>query len=132
MKMTKQKFYLMVADVTGDTRIMIEWDPKNPKSVEEMQNRFTELKNKGYIFFECEGFEGEYKTKGMPVKTFNESTGRLVGEQYFENMEHCSKEEVILTKTVKDTEANKEFDPEKNEPKDESTYGAVKKNVLGG
>jgi hypothetical protein len=125
-KMAKQHFYLMIADVTGDTRIMVSWDPEDPNSVEEMKAKFNELKRKGYIFYECEGFEGNYTTKGAPVKNFVPAVGQLIGEPYFDDLEYSESEEVILTGTMNETEETSFFDPNETSLKDGSTYGAAK------
>lgn len=139
IEMAKKQIYLMVADVTGDTRMVLEWDPKNPEDVKEMKARFLEYRKKGYIFYECKGFLGKYKPKGKPVKDFDKSTKVLIGEKHFDDLKKILKdgesasfkaEEVILTDTVSDTEETVMFDPETEEPKDGTTYGAV--NMVSG
>jgi hypothetical protein len=124
--MAKQKFYLMIADFTGDTRLMITWDPQDPKSVAEVKARFAELKAKGYIFYECEGFEGEYKPKGMPMKQLDETVGRVIAEQYFDDLEFSQKEEVILTNVKNPTEETSVIDPVEDVLQNGTTLGAMK------
>ena len=132
--MTKKRIYLMIPDQTGDTRMMLEWDPSDPESVKEMKARFTEYRKKGYLFYECKGFLGKYKPKGKPVKTFDSSAKRLLGEKHFDDLKETLMEkpaqkiieqEVMLTDIVAQTEEMEIVHPETDELKDGATYGAA-------
>jgi hypothetical protein len=143
--MTTNEIFLMIADETGDTRIKLEWDPKDPESVKEMKRSFAEYRKKGYLFYECKGFLGKYKAKGKPIKEFDKDSKRLVGEKHFDDLKKIlsstpsqtdtnpkvKAEEVMLTETVTDTIETEIFDSEKEEPKNGSTYGLVN-TVSGG
>lgn len=133
--MEKKRIYLMIPDQTGDTRMMLEWDPNDPESVKEMKARFLEYRKKGYLFYECKGFLGKYKPKGKPVKEFDKSVKRLLGEKHFDDLKETltevspsskvTEQEVILTETVKHTEEMEIVHPENEELKDGATYGVA-------
>lgn len=134
-----KKIYLMIADTSGDTRVTLEWDPKDPESVKEMKSRFLEYRKKGYLFYKCKGFLGKYKPKGKPVKEFEKTAKKLIGEKHFDDLKAILKEEndklkveeVILTETVKETEENDVINIENEEFEDEATYGVLP-TVSGG
>lgn len=138
--MDKKRVYVLIADESGDTRIMIEWTPGDRQSELEAKTRFMDYRKKGYLFYECKGFLGKYKPKGKPVKSFDTSSKRLVGEKHFDDLKEILSEEetssvkveeVILTQTVSDTEEMEIFNPETEDLTDGATYGSTP-TIMGG
>lgn len=122
--------YLLIPDTTGDTRIMLSWDPTNPKAVAEMKKKFEELRNDNYLITECKGFLGRYKPKGEPLTTFPENKNKLIAEKIITEKTDIEVQEVILSKVEKETEENELYNSEET-PKNGSTYG-VTETISGG
>lgn len=63
---------LAVLDRTGDTRL--QWSKHNPEKVTAAENRFKELKAKGYAAFKVNK-DGD---KGIQIDDFDPSAERLI------------------------------------------------------
>lgn len=63
---------LSTLDHTGDTRI--QWDPENPRQVEEARAKFREMQKKGYAAFAVDKKNG----KGQSLAEFDPMEERVI------------------------------------------------------
>lgn len=63
---------LSTLDHTGDTRI--QWDPSNPRQVEEARAKFREMQKKGYAAFGVD----KTNSKGQSLPEFDPMEERII------------------------------------------------------